>query len=157
MRGWEILSCDLQRVFEAHLDFCQCLQASINHDIALRNPHTTFLAHLSAAAVPHAVFLDRKSPPCLVLRPRLKEQSGSGYTVKAVTPHHGPSERFTANLADLDQSTLNTVTGQGGNFLSPHYMDQWKAWYEGSTFTLPFTTQAMDATAAHRLVLEPAR
>lgn len=77
MRGWEILSCDLQRVFEAHLDFCQCLQASINHDIALRNPHTTFLAHLSAAAVPHAVFLDRKSPPCLVLRPRLKEQSGS--------------------------------------------------------------------------------
>ncbi|MFZ0999344.1 MAG: penicillin acylase family protein, partial [Candidatus Sulfotelmatobacter sp.] len=71
--------------------------------------------------------------------PGIKEQSGSGYTVKAVTRHHGPSERFTANLADLDQSTLNTVTGQGGNFLSPYYMDQWKAWYEGSTYTLPFT------------------
>ena len=39
--------------------------------------------------------------------PGVKEQSGSGYTVKAVTRHHGPSERFTANLADLDQSTLN--------------------------------------------------
>ncbi|MGA7512626.1 MAG: penicillin acylase family protein, partial [Candidatus Sulfotelmatobacter sp.] len=89
--------------------------------------------------------------------PGIKEQSGSGYTVKAVTPHHGPSERFTANLADLDQSTLNTVTGQGGNFLSPYYMDQWKAWYEGSTFTLPFTSQAVQATGAHRLVLEPAR
>ena len=87
--------------------------------------------------------------------PGVKEQSGSGYTVKAVTRHHGPSERFTANLADLDQSTLNTVTGQGGNFLSPYYMDQWKAWYEGSTFTLPFTSQAVQNTAAHRLLLEP--
>ncbi len=89
--------------------------------------------------------------------PGIREQSGSGYTVKAVTRHHGPSERFTANLADLDQSTLNTVTGQGGNFLSPYYMDQWKAWSEGSTFTLSFTPQAVEANAAHRLVLEPAR
>jgi penicillin amidase len=87
----------------------------------------------------------------------VREQSGSKYTVKAVTRYEGPSERFTANLAELDQSTLNTVTGQGGNFLSPHYMDQWKAWYEGSTFTLPFTSQAVEATAAHRLVLEPAK
>jgi penicillin amidase len=89
--------------------------------------------------------------------PGVKEQSGSAYTVKAVTRHHGPSERFTANLADLDQSTLNTVTGQGGNFLGPYYMDQWKAWYEGSTFTLPFSSQAVQSTAAHRLVLEPRR
>ena len=89
--------------------------------------------------------------------PGVQEQSGSGYTVKAVTRHHGPSERFTANLADLDQSTLNTVTGQGGNFLSPYYMDQWKAWYEGTTFTLPFSAQAVEATKAHRLILEPAR
>jgi penicillin amidase len=89
--------------------------------------------------------------------PGIKQQSGSGYTVRAVTAHHGPSERFTANLADLDQSTLNTVTGQAGNFLSPYYMDQWQAWYDGSTFTLPFTSHAVDASAAHRLVLEPAR
>jgi penicillin G amidase len=89
--------------------------------------------------------------------PGIKEQSGSGYTVKAVTRHHGPSERFTANLADLDQSTLNTVTGQEGNFLSPYYMDQWKAWYEGSTYALPFTQQAVEASRVHRLVLQPAR
>jgi penicillin amidase len=89
--------------------------------------------------------------------PGVLEQSGSGYTVKAVTRHHGPSERFTANLADLDQSTLNTVTGQGGNFLSPYYMDQWKAWYEGFTFTLPFTPPAVEASSSHRLMLEPAR
>jgi len=87
----------------------------------------------------------------------LRPQSGSGYSVKAVTPAHGPSERFTANLADLDQSTLNTVTGQGGNFLSPYYMDQWKAWYEGTTFTLPFSQKAVQAAKAHELVLEPGK
>ena len=89
--------------------------------------------------------------------PGINEQSGSGYTVKAVTRHHGPSERFTANLADLDQSTLNTVTGQGGNFLSPFYMDQWNAWYEGSTFPLPFTPQAVESSGAYRLTLQPAK
>ena len=89
--------------------------------------------------------------------PGVHDQSGSGYTVKAVSRNHGPSERFTANLADLDQSTLNIVTGQGGNFLSPYYMDQWKAWYEGTTFTLPFSAKAVDAAKAHRLVLEPGR
>jgi penicillin amidase len=89
--------------------------------------------------------------------PGTKDQSGSGYTVKAVTRHHGPSERFTANLADLDHSTLNTVTGQGGNFLSPYYMDQWKAWYEGSTFPLPFTPDAVKSTGRHHLVLQAAK
>ena len=89
--------------------------------------------------------------------PGVQEQSGSGYTVKAVSRSHGPSERFTANLADLDQSTLNIVTGQGGNFLSAYYMDQWKAWYEGTTFTLPFSAKAVNAANTHRLVLEPGR
>ena len=89
--------------------------------------------------------------------PGVQEQSGSGYTVKAVTRHHGPSERFTANLADLDQSTLNLVTGQSGNFMSQYYMDQWKAWYEGTTFTLPFSARAVEAARTHRLVLEPGK
>ena len=89
--------------------------------------------------------------------PGEQEQSGSQFSVKAVTRHHGPSERFTADLADLDESTLNIVTGQAGNFLSPHYMDQWKAWYEGTTFTLPFSETAVEAAKAHRLVLEPSR
>lgn len=87
----------------------------------------------------------------------LHEQSGSGYTVKAVTPKHGPSERFTADLSDLDRSTLNIVTGEGGNFLSPYYLDQWKAWYEGTTFTLPFSASAVEKSKQHRLMLEPAK
>ncbi len=84
-------------------------------------------------------------------------QSGSGYAVKAVTSSHGPSERFTADLANLDASTLNTVTGQSGNLFSPYYLDQWKAWYGGTTFNLPFSIRAVQTSAEHRLVLQPGK
>jgi len=87
--------------------------------------------------------------------PGVQQQSGSGYTVKAVSRSHGPSERMTVDLSDLDKSTLNLVTGQSGNFLSPYYMDQWKAWYEGFTFTLPFSKQAVESKRSHQLVLKP--
>jgi len=87
--------------------------------------------------------------------PGIQPQSGSGYTVKAVSRSHGPSERLTVDLSDLDQTTLNLVTGESGNFLSPYYMDQWNAWYEGYTFTLPFTQGAVDAARQHKLVIEP--
>ena len=89
--------------------------------------------------------------------PGLHEQSGGSFAVKAVGREVGPSERFTADLANFDQSTLNTVTGQSGNLLSPYYMDQWKAWYEGSTFVFPFSAQATQKGKQHELVLEPAR
>jgi penicillin amidase len=87
--------------------------------------------------------------------PGVQEESGGEYTVKRAMRHHGPSERSTANLADWDDSTLNIVTGESGNFLSPYYMDQWKAWFEGTTFSLPFSPKAVGAAKAHRLLLEP--
>ena len=87
--------------------------------------------------------------------PGEQAQSGSGYTVKASGRDYGPSERFTADLSNLDASTLNVVTGQSGNFLSPFYMDQWKAWYTGYTFMLPFSKSAVEESATHRLLLEP--
>jgi penicillin G amidase len=87
--------------------------------------------------------------------PGEQPQSGSGYTVKAAGRDYGPSERFTADLSNLDSSTLNTVTGQSGNFLSPYYMDQWLAWYTGYTFALPFSKSAVEDATAHRLILEP--
>ncbi len=81
--------------------------------------------------------------------------SGSGYTVKAVSRYHGASERATWNFSDFDKSTLNLVTGESGIFLSPYYMDQWPAWYEGKTFTLPFSSQAVDKHKQHQLLLQP--
>jgi penicillin amidase len=87
--------------------------------------------------------------------PGLKRQSGSEYTVKAVSRDHGPSERMTVDLANLDQSTLNLVTGEAGNLFSPYFMDQWVAWYDGFTFVWPFSGSAVEKTRAHELVLEP--
>lgn len=89
--------------------------------------------------------------------PGVQPQSGSPYTVKAVSRTHGPSERMTIDLANLDRSTLNIVTGESGNPLSPYYMDQWKAWYEGFTFSLPYSQDAVAKAQVHQLILEPAR
>ncbi|MGH9498188.1 MAG: penicillin acylase family protein [Terriglobales bacterium] len=86
--------------------------------------------------------------------PGLREQSGSGLTVKAVSRTHGPSERMTVDLADLDHSTLNLVTGEAGNFLSPYYMDQWQAWYENTTLAWPFSAEAVEKASRHRLVMQ---
>ncbi len=89
--------------------------------------------------------------------PGVRPQSGSEYTVKAVARNHGPSERMTVDLANLDQSTLNLVTGESGNFLSPYYIDQWSAWYEGFTFIWPFSGAELQKTQAHQLQLVPRR
>lgn len=132
------------------------VEAAVNSPLAPKNLASWRWGAFNAVEIEHPVL--GKIP--LLRRwsgPGVQEQSGSGYTVKAVTRHHGPSERFTANMADLDQSTLNLVTGQGGNFLSPYYMDQWKAWYEGTTFTLPFNAKAVEEAKTHRLVMEPAK
>jgi penicillin G amidase len=87
--------------------------------------------------------------------PGVQPQSGSSYTVRAVSRTHGPSERMTVNLSDLDQSTFNLVTGEAGNFLSLYYMDQWKAWYEGSTFKLAYSKDAVERSRVHELIMEP--
>jgi penicillin amidase len=79
-------------------------------------------------------------------------QSGNGITVKQVGKY-APSERFTADFADLDQSTLNIVNGQSGNLFSPYFNDQFEAWYRGTTFGLPFKPETVERTATHRLRL----
>jgi len=80
-------------------------------------------------------------------------QSGNGITVKQVGGKFAPSERFTADLADLDHSTLNIVNGQSGNLFSPYFNDQFEAWYQGTTFGLAFRPETVEKTAAHRLRL----
>ena len=88
-------------------------------------------------------------------QPGRVSQSGGSWTVKQVGRSFGPSERMTIDLSDLDHSTLNLVTGESGQIFSRHYMDQWHAWYDGTTFTLPFSPAAEQAAALHRLRLVP--
>ena len=95
----------------------------------------------------------------LILRwfgePGRVKQTGGSWTVKQVGRSFGPSERMTVDMGNLDQSTLNIVTGESGQIFSRNYMDQWKAWYEGQTFAFPFSQSAVESAAKHRLELEP--
>ncbi|HEX7960318.1 MAG TPA: penicillin acylase family protein [Terriglobales bacterium] len=84
-------------------------------------------------------------------------QSGDGVTVKQIGRTFGPSERMTVDFSNLDNSTLNIVVGQSGHLLSPHYKDQFKAWYEGSTFNLPFSGSAVQSAKQHELTLTPGK
>ncbi len=86
--------------------------------------------------------------------PGLHPLSGDGFTVKAVGRGFGPSERLTWNFANFDESTLNVVTGESGIFLSPYYMDQWSAWYGGSTFKFAFSPAGVEQHKKHEMTLE---
>ncbi len=88
--------------------------------------------------------------------------SGDASTVKQIHPGGkspgsalGPSERFTADMADLDRSTLNLTLGESGNPVSPWYMDQWPMWYGNRTADLPFSEGAVASATTHRLLLLP--
>jgi penicillin amidase len=87
--------------------------------------------------------------------PGVHPLSGSSYTVKAGGRGFGPSERLTWDFANFDESTLNVVTGESGIFLSPYYMDQWRAWYRGSTFTFAFSQAATEKYKKHEMMLAP--
>jgi penicillin amidase len=87
----------------------------------------------------------------------IQPQSGDDVTVKQVGRTFGPSERSTADLSNLDHSTLNLVLGESSNPLSPWFMDQWPAWYHGTTFPLPFSNPAINAATTHTLTLTPTK
>ena len=84
------------------------------------------------------------------------EQSGTVYSVKAAQPSHGPAMRFVADLSDFDNSLMNITLGQSGQYGSPHYRDQFSAWFEGRGIPAPFSDAAEEKARAHRLRLLPA-
>jgi penicillin amidase len=82
-------------------------------------------------------------------------QSGDGSTVKQVARTFGPSERMTVDFGNLDGTMLNVVLGESMDPASEWFMDQWKAWYTGTTFAMPFSDAAADRAAKHSLTLVP--
>lgn len=109
--------------------------------------HTVTLNHPIFGAIP---WLSRYAGPGT-----LPQSGNGGLTVKAAGTSFGASERLTSNLADFDASTLNIVAGQSGQIFSPHYLDHWDAWYSGRTFAWPFSEEAVQKAAEHRLELRP--
>jgi penicillin amidase len=64
--------------------------------------------------------------------------SGSPSSIKQTTQRLGPSLRMVIDLANLDQSQANIVTGESGHVFSRHYKDQWGAYYGGTSFPMQF-------------------
>jgi len=81
--------------------------------------------------------------------------SGDTVTVKQVGRAFGPSQRFTMDWSNVDESTENIVLGESGNPYSPYFRDQWDEYMHGRTFALPFTSTAVAAKTQHTLRLVP--
>ena len=111
-----------------------------------------------SAPLPQIVQQVLHVPPQSFLRKGNSVQTGKCHEIRwQLDPgrHFGPSERATWNFANFDESTLNLVTGESGIFLSPYYMDQWKAWYGGSTFAFAYSKDAVGKQRAHEMTLVP--
>jgi penicillin G amidase len=85
----------------------------------------------------------------------VQPQSGDTTTVKQVDRAFGPSQRFTIDWSNSDAATENIVMGQSEVPMSVWYRDQWPFWYSGTTFALPFSSQAVTHAATHTLRLLP--
>jgi len=108
----------------------------------------------------HVVDIEHPLAPFLPLISRVagtgpQPQSGDGTTVKQVGRTLGPSQRFTMDWSNIDGSTENIVLGESSNPYSPYFRDQWKEYYGGTTFALPFSPAAVAAQAQHTLRLLP--
>src|ERR1700751_5065246 len=71
-----------------------------------------------------------------------KPQSGTGFSIRAATKHHGPAMRFVANVGNWDESVLLIPAGQSGQPGSGHYADQFSYWYNGRPILAPFHDEA---------------
>ncbi len=78
--------------------------------------------------------------------------SGGITTVKQMNGRLGPSERMNFSVGNWDNSLWNLTVGESGNLLSPHYRDQFDAWYNGESFPMPFRN--LDAGSTVRFVPE---
>ena len=85
-----------------------------------------------------------------------KPQSGTAYSPRAATKHHGPAMRFVANLGNWDESIMLIAGGQSGQPGSAHYADQFPYWYEGRPIYQPFSDPAEVTARKHTLTLKPA-
>ncbi len=83
------------------------------------------------------------------------EQNGGTYTIKAARHNEGPAMRFVADLANPDNSLMNITVGESGQYLCPHYRDQFPAWLEGRGLPSAFTDVAEERVRSHRLRLLP--
>jgi len=71
------------------------------------------------------------------------------------TVSNGPSYRLTIDMADVDAGRIVITTGNSGNPFDRHYGDLIDDWASGGTVPLPFSWDAIEASAASELRLTP--
>ena len=79
------------------------------------------------------------------------ERPGGAGTVAA----DGASYREILDTADWDRSVVTNVPGQSGQPGSPYYGNLLPLWADNRYFPLAFSRKAVDASAAHTLILRP--
>ena len=77
-------------------------------------------------------------------------QLGDSYATTTV-----PSMRMVIDLADLDASTWNQLSGASGHAFHPHYVDQTEDWAVGMQAPWAFSPDAVTAATVDTLVLAP--
>lgn len=80
---------------------------------------------------------------------------GDAYTVHAQLPFAGQSFRAVWDVGNWDAGGIVIPSGESGRPGSAHHDDASAAWSSQTLVPLPFSTQAVDAAARHRLVLAP--
>jgi penicillin amidase len=68
---------------------------------------------------------------------------------------NGPSYRLSIDMSALDEARIAITTGQSGNPFDRHYGDLIDDWATGGTVPLPFSRDAIEASAASTLTLTP--
>jgi penicillin amidase len=84
--------------------------------------------------------------------PAVERHAGSGFVGAT-----GATYREIVDFANLDASAATNVPGQSGQPFSPFYANLVESFGRGEYFPLAYSRAAVDAAAAHRLVLVPAR
>jgi penicillin amidase len=84
--------------------------------------------------------------------PAVERHAGSGFVGAT-----GATYREIIDLGNLDASLATNVPGQSAQPFSPFYANLVESFGRGEYFPLAYSRAAVDAAAAHRLVLTPAR
>jgi len=145
----------LPRAYPNWDDFlATAVQRGLKLDHAPSNLSTWAYGTLHPVDIAHPVFGSHSLVSTLLGVPTgsgLHPNGGDGTTIKQTGLHFGPSERFTADLSNPDNTHANITTGESGNPASPWFLDQFLPWLNGTTFLLPLD----HPTPAHTLTLTP--
>ncbi len=113
--------------------------------------------HRARLEHPLATTADRRALFNLPAVPRGGDGTTPNATGSGEWQTSGASYREVIDLGDWDRSTTINVPGQSGQPTSPFYANLLPLWAEGRYHPMLFSRAAIEAQAAARLVLRPAR